>query len=223
MRAGARLDALDGLLRAPVDHFHVIAAHDAHQQMLAVGRHRDAGRRRANRHGPFHRLRGQVDGADLVAALLRNESHGAVGREGHMAGQFWQWNALGQGQVLAVVAVQVDAVQAQRVRDEPFLVRRKADLVRVEDIADAALDLARHGVEENQLIADGTGDDQRLAVRRFHQVMRFLADGKGGQGSIGFLVQQLHRSITGIEHHHHFGLRRRYCGNQAQRGKNKAA
>nr|GEU28068.1 hypothetical protein [Tanacetum cinerariifolium] len=193
-------------VRDIVDHFHVIAAHDADQQVLVVRRHGNPGRQLAHRHGPFDSARGQVDGADLVAALLGDE-HDRAGRvERHVAGQLGQRDALGQGQISAVVAVQVHAVQAQRVRHEPFLVGRKADLVRVEDVLDGALDLARLGIEENQFVAHRAGHDQRLVVGRGHQVVRLLADREGGQAFERGLVQQLHGSIPRVEHNHDAGL-----------------
>ena len=77
--------------------------------------------------------------------------------------------------LLAVPAVDVDVVQAVAGRDEPLHVGREAQVVRIDDAVDHALDLGRARVQEGERIAGRIGDDQRVLVGRQVEVVRLLA------------------------------------------------
>ena len=77
-------------------------------------------------------------------------NHRAFAVYPQMAGRFRGGNALGQGQIFTVPAVNVHMVQAVGRRHKPFHVRRKTQVVRVQDIAHRALNVTRFRVDEGQ-------------------------------------------------------------------------
>jgi hypothetical protein len=77
----------------------------------------------------------------------------------------------------------VDAVEPERVRDEPFAVRAEPDLIGVADL-DALRDRARRAVDEDELVPRRHRNDQVALIRRQHQVVWRPAD----MDARGFLV-----------------------------------
>ena len=190
VRALAGRDAFDAGAGMPVDHLNVIGARHTNQQVFLIRRDPHAGRRGADGHAPHHGLRGQIDGHHLVGVLHRNEGNLAVCRKGDMAGRLGCRNLLGDGERVAIPTVDVNTVQTVAGGQEPLLVGRKADLVRVINARHALLNLARDRIKEHQIVADRVGDNQRLFVRRGNQVVGFLADREGLQHLAGVLVDQ---------------------------------
>ena len=84
--------------------------------------------------------------------------------------------AVGEREGRAVVAVDVDVIEPVGGGDEPLAVRAEAELVGIDDAADRALALAGLGVERDQLVGHGRGDQHFLAVGRLGEVMRLAAE-----------------------------------------------
>ena len=165
-----------GFCSAPVDHLDVVLPHDADEQVLLVRRQDDARRLLADRHLPEDLLRDHVDGDDFVRPLQRHEDVTAVAGEPEVAGQLRHRYAPHQLPVPAVEGVDVDPVEPERGGDEPAAIRRKRQLVRIVDAAQAVLYGAGDRVEEEEFVGSRTGDDQLVAVRRRIEVVRLLAD-----------------------------------------------
>ena len=111
--------------------------------------------------------------------------------------------------------VDVDAVEAQRIRDEPFAVGAEADLIGVADL-DPPLDRAGVAIDEDELVALRHRDDQVALVRRQHQVMRRAPDVDARGFPIGIAVDDAQRIVVGIEHD--CGLCRRARGAERDKG-----
>jgi hypothetical protein len=84
------------------------------------------------------------------------------------------------GQRATIKAIGLDPVEAQRRHAEPPAVGRESYLVRIIDARHPLLKGAGNRIDVVQIVADRVGDDQRLAIGRRVQVVRFLADGDPG-------------------------------------------
>jgi hypothetical protein len=193
------------------------------KQGLVVGHEEHVGRHRAGGRAPLDGLGGEVDGDQLVAVLHRGIDGGAFAVDPQMAGRLAGGNAFGQGQVLAVEAVDVDVVEPVRRGDEPLHVGRKPQLVGVGNTAQHTLHLGRARVDEGQRIGHRIGDDQRLLVGRQVQVVRLLAGGNALGLGPGGRVDHADVRVQRIEHEDRvgqlgLGLSLRHEG-RSQRGK----
>ena len=204
---GARrgLDARHQLGRAVADvvGLDVGIAGQRHQQSLLIGRQEYVGRGLAHRHGPLRRLRRQVNGDELIAILQRDVGRGAGFVDHDVAGRLAGRNALDQLQVKALFqrlpGINVDVVQAVGRGHEPLHVRRKLQLVGIDDAGQRALHFAGLGVHQGDRIAGGIGHHQRLLVRREIQVMRFLARRHAPQFLVRARINDADVGVQGVQ------------------------
>jgi hypothetical protein len=160
-----------------VEHLHAVAAGQADQQRLVVVDAVDVGR-----HGPVATRQrmvcvGRSMAMSLVAVLHGHVGNGAGAVDPDVAGRLAGGDALGQLQVLAVPAVDVDVVQAVAAVTNHFMSRRELQLVRIDDAVDDALDFGRRGSRNVSESPSRIGHDDRLLVGRHVDVVRLLAGG----------------------------------------------
>ena len=187
----------DALLRTPVDDLDDAFAHAGDQQIAIVRRHHDSRRGGGDRHDPDDLLRPEADRHDFVGVLQGHEDKLAAVVEGHVRGGFRCRQAGNQAEVRWVI--EIDPVQAQRRGDEPFPVRRVAQLIRIGNVADAFLFLTGGRVEEHQLVGGGTGNDHGFLVGGRHQVVRFLAHRRLAGDLVGLGIDQADRAVCRVQ------------------------
>ncbi|MCY1223717.1 hypothetical protein D9M72_358550 [compost metagenome] len=205
VRARGRLDARHQLGRAVADviGLDVGIARQGDQQRLLVGRQEHVGGRLAHRHRPLRRLRGQVDGDQLVAVLQGHVGRRALLVDHDVAGRLARRDALDQRQVEPLFQrlprVDVDMVQAVGRGHEPLHVRRELQLVGIDDAGQGALHLARLGVHQRDRVARGVGHHERLLVGSEIQVVRLLAGGHAPQFLVGGRIDDADVGVQGIQ------------------------
>ena len=148
-----------------------------------------------------------------MTVLQRGEHELAVGREDQVAGRIGHLDLPHRpealGRAFTLDRIDVHPVEPQRRGDKPLAVRRVAELIRIGNVAHAALNLATDRVEKVQVVADRVAHDQRLAVGRAHQVVRFLAHREALDLLARGRIDQADARLTRIQHHDHVGTRRR--------------
>ena len=205
-----------GRSSAHVVHLHPLAARHAYQEQLVVRRAKHVSGQRAGFNAPLDGLGSQVDGDQLVALLHADVGGAAFAVNPDVARRFAGRNALGKRQVGAVPAVQVHVVEAVARNDQPLHVRRKTQLVGVQNTAHCALHSSGFGVHKQQRVTHGVGDDERLLVRRHVQVVRLFA----GVKALGFFpgerVNHANAGVLRIKHKNRWG---RLSGHRPKRQK----
>ncbi len=96
-------------------------------------------------------------------------------------------------------------VQAVGRRHKPFHVRRKAQLVGVQDAAHGALDFGGFGVDESERIRQRIGHNHRLFVRRQVKVVRLFAGGNAFGFRPRLRVDDADAGIQRVEDKHRGG------------------
>ena len=173
------LDQLDqfGLTGADVVHLDPIAAGQPNQQEFVVRRAKHIGWHGTGGGSPLEGLTGQVDGHQLITVLHRGVDRGAFAVNPDVAGRLAGGQPFGKRQVAAVPAVNIDMVEAVGRGDKPLHVRGKSQLVGVWDAAHGALHFGGFGVDEEQAVTQGVGNQQRFFIGRQVQVVRLFACG----------------------------------------------
>ena len=158
-----------------VVHLYALAAGHAHQKQLVVRRAKHVGGQRASRNAPLDGLADQINGDQFVAFLHADIGGAAFAVNPNMAGRFAGGNALGQGGLFAVPAVQVHMVEPVAHNHQPLHVGREAQVVRIQNAAQGALHDSGFGVHKRERVAQGVGDDEGFFVGRQVQVVRLFA------------------------------------------------
>ena len=219
MRALAGLDGLDqaAFLAAHVIHLDAVAARQADQHGLVVRGAEDVGRHRTGLDAPLQCLGGQVDRHQFVAVLHGGPDRRALAVDPEVARGLAGGNALGQGHVAPVPAVDVHMVEAVGCGDKPFHVGREPQVVGIQDAAHLALHLGRAWIDERQRIAERIGHDHRLFIRCHVEVVRLLAGGNALDLFPGHGVDHADVAVQRIQHKNRVG-----CGSPGQQGTGQA-
>ena len=189
-----------------IEDLHAVLAGQRDQQALVVGQHEEAGGRLADLDVPLRQLRGEIVGDDAIA-LLQADEHGlGIGVEGEMARHALDEEPAHELEVGG--AIDVDVVEPVGDRHEPFAIGAEAQLIGIDDVADDPALLAGLGVERDQVVRHGRGEQNLLAVRRHRDVMRLAAERQASHLAARGAVDDAVGGLFRIEDENGLGL----CG-----------